>query len=260
MEVYAAMIDRMDQGIGKILDKVRALKKDDNTFVIFISDNGAEGSAHTLGGRGKRFNSGPVGTSGSFDYVYRNWAQVSNTPFRAYKNNMHEGGISSPLIAWYPKKIKANTIVRGTGHLIDLAPTFYELAQARYPVNNFNGITPHGLPGISLVPVLTGLASEVNRAQPIFWERAGNRAVRKGKWKLVSDFEKNKWELYDIEKDRGETNDLAPTQPQVVRELAADYQQWAARNGVVEFETIRPPANNAPPAAEKRRSNASGTN
>jgi arylsulfatase A-like enzyme len=259
MEVYAAMIDRMDQGVGKILAKVKELKKDDNTIVIFISDNGAEGGNYQLGGRGKRFNSGTVGTSGSFDYVYKNWAQVSNTPFRSYKNNMHEGGISSPFIAWYPKKIKANTIVKGTGHLIDLAPTFYELAAAKYPAN-FNGVTTHGLAGKSLVPVLSGIVTEVNRNEPIFWERAGNRAVRKGKWKLVSDYEKKKWELYDLEKDRGETTDVAAEFPAVVRELSFDYIQWSARTGVVEYETLeeRAPQRNSqekPKVAAATRAN-----
>ncbi len=250
MEVYAAMIDRMDQGIGKILETVKALKKDENTLIIFISDNGAEGGAYTLGGRGKRFNSGPVGTSGSFDYVYKNWAQVSNTPLRSYKNNMHEGGISSPFIAWYPKLIKPNTIVKGTAHLIDLAPTFYDLAKASYPTK-FNGLTTHGLPGKSIVPVLAGVAQEVNREEPIFWERAGNRAVRRGKWKLVSDFEKgSKWELYDVENDRGETTDVAEQHPDVVRALSFEFQRWAVRNGVVDYETIKP--QNAIPSGTQR--------
>lgn len=252
MEVYAAMIDRMDQGIGKILDKLKELKKDQNTIIIFISDNGAEGGQYQLGGRGKRYNSGPVGTSGSFDYTYRNWAQVSNTPFRSYKNNMHEGGISSPFIAWYPKVIKPNTIAKGTGHLIDLAPTFYELAKAKYP-SNFNGLTTHSLAGKSLVPVLTGVAKEVNREEPIFWERAGNKAVRRGKWKLVSDYGKNTWELYDVEKDRGETTDLAAEHPEIVRELSFEYQRWAVRNGVVDYETIKP-KNNIIPIEEKKKS------
>lgn len=92
----------------------------------------------------------------------------------------------------------------------------------------------------SLVPVLSGIVGEVNRNEPIFWERAGNRAVRKGKWKLVSDYEKKKWQLYDIEKDRGETTDLATQNPEIVRELSFDYQQWAVRTGVVDFETIQP--------------------
>ncbi|HKZ36317.1 MAG TPA: arylsulfatase [Chryseolinea sp.] len=251
MEVYAAMIDRMDQGIGKILNKVADLKKDDNTIIFFISDNGAEGGWFSLAGANKRYTSGPVGTSGSFDYIYKNWAQVSNTPLRSYKDNMHEGGISSPFIAWYPKEIKGNVIVKGTGHIIDLAPTFYELAQAKYP-SNFNGLTPYSLVGKSLVPVLRGNAPEVNRNEPVFWERAGNRAVRKGKWKLVSDFEKNKWELYDMEKDRGETTDVASENLLVVRELAFDYQQWASRTGVVDFETIKP-QNPIRPAMEKKK-------
>jgi arylsulfatase len=251
MEVYAAMIDRMDQGIGKILAKVADLKKDDNTIVFFISDNGAEGGSFSLAGAHKRYTSGPVGTSGSFDYVYKNWAQVSNTPLRSYKDNMHEGGISSPFIAWYPKKIKGNVIVKGTGHIIDLAPTFYELARIKYP-SNFNGVTPHNLAGRSLLPVLTGLASEVDRSEPIFWERAGNRAVRKGKWKLVSDFEKNEWELYDLEKDRGETTDVAPANPEVVKKLDADYKQWAIQTGVVDFQTIKP-RNGPRPGVEKKK-------
>lgn len=151
---------------------------------------------------------------------------------------MHEGGISSPLIAWYAGKIKANTIAKGTGHLIDLAPTFYELAGAKYP-QQFNGAQTNALVGKSLLPVFYGKAQEVNRGEPIFWERAGHRAVRKGKWKLVADNEK-KWELYDLETDRGETTDLASQYPDIVRELSFEYIQWSARTGVVEYETIRP--------------------
>jgi arylsulfatase A-like enzyme len=253
MEVYAAMVDRMDQGIGKIVAKLKQLKKDDNTLIVFISDNGAEGGNHTFGGRGKRLNSGPVGTAGSFDYVFKNWAHVSNTPLNSYKGNMHEGGISSPLIAWYPKRIKANTIAKGTGHLIDLAPTFYEVAGVKYP-QQFKGITPHALPGKSLVPVFTSSTQQVSRTEPIFWERAGNRAVRKGKWKLVADHQKA-WELYDLEADRGETTDLSVQHPEVVRELAFDYTQWAARTGVVEYETIKP--KNAPGAPAETKQPAS---
>lgn len=101
--------------------------------------------------------------------------------------------------------------------------------------------------------MLRGVVGEVNRNEPIFWERAGNRAVRKGKWKLVSDYEKDKWELYDIESDRGETTDLATQNPEVVRELSFDYQQWAARNGVVDFETIQPQNAIAPVIGEKEK-------
>lgn len=239
MEVYAAMVDRMDQGVGKVLDKLKALKKDDNTLIVFISDNGApaEDVAHWGGKRAAR-NTGPVGTAGSFESQGKNWSYVSNTPFRAFKNFMYEGGISSQLIAWYPAKIKGGSIARGTAHLIDLAPTFYELAGARYP-QQYKGVQPNPLPGTSL----TGLffrGEDLHRNEPVFWERAGNRAVRKGKWKLVSIYPQYRWELYNIEEDRGETNDLAAKNPQLVNELSAAYFEWAKRTGVVEYERIKP--------------------
>jgi arylsulfatase len=238
MEVYAAMLDRVDQNIGRVLQTLKELKKDDNTLIVFISDNGAQGGYAGTARKPQR-NSGPIGSPGSYDYQEQNWAYVSNTPLRQYKNNMHEGGISSPFIAWFPKQIKGGSLVKGTGHLIDLAPTFYQLAGAKYPAT-FQGNAIHPLVGKSLVPVLTGAASEVNRGEPIFWERAGNRAVRKGKWKIVSTFPAYQWELYDLETDRGETKNVASQNPQVVNELSADYFKWADRTGVVDYEKIKP--------------------
>lgn len=253
MEVYAAMVDNMDQNVGKVLATLKELKKDENTLIIFISDNGAQGGANTYNPlrRGKVVNSGPIGTSGSFDYQEQNWAYLSNTPLRQYKNNMHEGGFSSPFIAWYPSKIKAGRIDKGTGHLIDLAPTFYDLAGIKYP-ENFNGIKTNPLAGKSLLPVLFGDASEVNRGEPIFWERAGNRAVRDGKWKIVSTYPAYKWELYDLENDRGETKDLAEAHPDVVNRLSTSYNQWAEKTGVVEYSKIRPGNELIPGAAARR--------
>lgn len=253
MEVYAAMVDNMDQNVGKVLEKLKELKKDENTLIIFISDNGAQGGFNTYNPlrRVKVVNAGPIGTSGSFDYQEQNWAYLSNTPLRQYKNNMHEGGFSSPFIAWYPSKIKAGRIDKGTGHLIDLAPTFYDLAGIKYP-ENYNGIKTNPLAGKSLLPVLFGDASEVNRGEPIFWERAGNRAVRDGKWKIVSTFPAYKWELYDLENDRGETKDLAETHPDVVNRLSTSYNQWAEKTGVVEYSKIRPGNELIPGAAARR--------
>jgi len=253
MEVYAAMVDNMDQNVGKVLATLKELKKDENTLIIFISDNGAQGGFNTYNPlrRGKVANSGPIGTSGSFDYQEQNWAYLSNTPLRQYKNNMHEGGFSSPFIAWYPSKIKAGRIDKGTGHLIDLAPTFYDLAGIKYP-ENYNGIKTNPLAGKSLLPVLFGDASEVNRGEPIFWERAGNRAVRDGKWKIVSTYPAYKWELYDLENDRGETKDLAEAHPEVVNRLSTSYNQWAEKTGVVEYSKIRPGNELIPGAAARR--------
>nr|WP_295877161.1 arylsulfatase [uncultured Chitinophaga sp.] len=237
MEVYAAMIDRMDQGIGKILNKLKALKKDDNTLIVFISDNGAQGGFIPTGRKRQR-NSGPIGTAGSYDYQEQSWAHVSNSPFRSYKASAYEGGISSPLIAWFPAKIKGGSIARGTAHLIDLAPTFYEVAGATYPAT-YQQVMTNPLQGVSLAPLFFSLR-EIDRATPLFWERAGNRAVRKGKWKLISSYPSKEWELYDIDRDRGETTDLAAQQPEVVKELSAAYDGWAKANNVVDYDKIKP--------------------
>jgi arylsulfatase A-like enzyme len=238
MEVYAAMIDRVDQSIGRVLTKLRELKKDDNTLIIFISDNGAQGGYTNSKAKPQR-NSGPIGSPGSYDYQEQNWAYVSNTPLRHYKNNMHEGGFSSPFIAWFPKQIKGGLLVKGTAHLIDIAPTFYELSGAKYPTS-FNGTTPHPLAGKSLVPLLKGNAAEVDRGEPLFWERAGNRAARKGNWKIVSTYPSYKWELYDLSKDRGETTDVAAKFPEIVDQISAEYFKWADRTGVVDYDKIKP--------------------
>ncbi|MGN7724041.1 arylsulfatase [Chitinophaga sp. 22620] len=237
MEVYAAMIDRMDQGIGRILAKLKALKKDDNTLIVFISDNGAQGGFIPFGRKRQR-SSGPIGTAGSYDYQEQSWAHVSNSPFRSYKASAYEGGISSPLIAWFPGKIKGGAIARGTAHLIDLAPTFYDLAGASYPLV-FNKVNTNPLPGISLARLFF-TSQEPSRKTPLFWERAGNRAVRNGKWKLVSSYPRNQWELYDIDTDRAETKDLAAQYPQVVNELSAAYDSWAKNNDVVDYDKIKP--------------------
>jgi len=241
MEVYAAMVDRMDQNVGKVLDKLKQLKKDDNTLIVFISDNGAPAEDVAHGKVHAARNIGPVGTSGSFESQGKNWSFVSNSPLRSFKGALYEGGMSSPLIAWFPGKIKANTIERGTAHLVDLAPTFYDVAGAKYPIA-YNGAKTNPLIGKSL----TGLffkGEELNRDKPLFWELWGNRAIREGKWKLVSVFPTNQWELYDIDTDRGETNNLAAKNPDVVRKLSLEYLQWVnANNVVLDFNLIKPKA------------------
>lgn len=256
MEVYAAMIDRVDQNIGRLRAKLEQLGKQDNTLIIFISDNGAQGGYSSPARKPQR-NSGPIGSPGSYDFQEQNWAYVSNTPFRQYKNNMHEGGFSSPFIAWYPGKIKGGQLVKGTAHLIDIAPTFYELAGAKYPPT-YNGKAIHPLPGKSMLPVLNGEASEIRRNEPLFWERAGNRAVRKGNWKIVSTYPSYKWELFDLGQDRGETTDQSDAHPEIVNELSSDYAAWAEKNGVVDYDKIKPaqpmlsPGQSAPPAVSSR--------
>jgi arylsulfatase A-like enzyme len=237
MEVFAAMVDRLDQSVGKVLEKLKASGQDKNTMIIFISDNGAPAEDLVTWYNGAQRNTGPVGTIGSYESQSKNWSYASNTPFLAFKDYMYEGGISSPFIAWYPGKIKPGTISKGTGHIIDIAPTFYELTSAVYP-KKFNNTVSNQLPGKSLVPVLFGKEKEVQRDEPLFWERAGNRAVRSGKWKLVSSYPSYAWELYDLEADRGETNNVAAKNHEVVSQLSVKYFDWAKRTGVVDFSTL----------------------
>jgi len=237
-EVFAAMIDHVDQSLGKVLTKLKQLKKDENTLIVFISDNGAQGGNSTR--IYTQRTTGPVGSAGSYEYENSNWSQTGNSPLRSYKDSPYEGGISAPFIAWYPKKVKANTVAQGTAHLIDLAPTFYDLAGIKYP-SNYNGIQSNPLAGRSLVPLLTGQANTVNRGEPLFWERSGKTAVRDGKWKLVFPGGPDaKYELYDLEKDRAENVNVASANPEIVQKLSAEYKKWAAKNDVVDYNLLRP--------------------
>jgi len=236
MEVYAAMVDRLDQQIGRVLGTLRDIKASDNTILFFLSDNGAPvEDVSRL--QGAAANEGPVGTAGSFESQYKNWSYASNTPYRAFKSYAYEGGICTPFIAWYPGQIKAGAILQGDGHIIDLAPTFYDIAGVAYPLK-YNGVNSYKLPGKSLKNVL--LAQTALEERPLFWERAGNRAVRLGKWKLVSIFPSYQWELYDISEDKGETRDLSAQNAEIVNKLSRLYFDWARENGVVDFNTIKP--------------------
>ena len=235
MEVYAAQVDNLDQNIGRVIDHLKESGKLDNTIIFFISDNGAAGEdvAHGFSGRAVR-NSGPVGTAGSYDSYNRTWAYASNTPLKSFKGFQYEGGISSPFIARFPGKIAPGGLIDGTAHIIDIAPTLYEIAGARYPLK-FKGNTIQPLAGESLLPAIYG--KEWSRSKPIFWERAGNKAVRKGKWKLVS-VRSNQWELYDIEVDRGENNNVIAANAAVADELKGLYAAWAKSVGVEDWKVI----------------------
>lgn len=238
MEVYAAMIDRVDQNIGRLIAKLKETGEYDNTLIIFFSDNGAEGGYHSLSENRPR-NSGPIGSAGSWDYQEQPWAYLSVTPLRQYKDDMHEGGFCTSFIAWYPSRIPEGQLVQGTGHIIDIAPTLYEVANAKYP-EEYQGHKIQELPGTSLWPVLEGKAQSVAREEPLFWERAGNRAVRSGKWKLVSAYPSLKWELYDMENDRGETKDVSAEHTDVVNRLSEQYFEWAKTHQVVDYDRIKP--------------------
>jgi len=230
MEVYAAQIDRMDQGIGRVIQKVQELGQEDNTLILFLADNGA---CHEVVERGTP--GAPIGTANSFTSYGRGWANASNTPFRLYKHWVHEGGIAAPMVAKWPRVIKKKgSFFRQPAHISDVMPTVLELAGAQYP-KNYRSNDVHPLAGESLVPVLRNKPWKGHGT--MYWEHEGNRAVRNGRWKLVSRYP-DRWELYDIEADRSEMYDMAAEQPDLVKKMTAMYDEWAMKVGVVPREAV----------------------
>ncbi len=228
MAVYAAMVDRMDQGIGRVVEALQQSSKLDNTLILFLSDNG--GCAEEIEGRGLNDPAVPIGEPGSYTAYNEPWANASNTPFRLYKQRVHEGGIATPLIAYWPGVIQdTGRIVRDVGHVMDIMPTSLEIAGTSYP-DSFNGNPIIPLQGKSLLPILQGGSRGGHDA--LFWEHIGNRAVRKGKWKLVYEHNLGAWELYDMEADPTETINLASQFPEKALELKLQWEQWADDVGV----------------------------
>jgi len=276
METYAAMIDVMDQGIGRIINELKAEGLYDNTVIIFLQDNGgchemigagvtgtvaknmqdsmmhltkeslqySQNPPVTREGKlvmqGKEIMAGPADTYISY---MRQWANVSNTPFRMYKHWVYEGGISTPLIIHWPDGIKNKGSVRNqTGHEIDIMPTIAELAHANYPTEfKGNKITP--MQGVSLVPTFF---DKPLKPRVIYWEHEMNKAVRMGKWKLVCQSEmldgkggawkhyhSEPWELYNTETDRSELHDLAAKNPAMVTKMSAMWNTWAHKANVL---------------------------
>jgi arylsulfatase len=230
MAVYAAQIDRMDQGIGRILNKIHEIGREGNTLILFLADNG--GCAEEI----NRGEPGALpGTPESFLSYGLPWANASNTPFRLFKHWVHEGGISTPLIASWPAVIGGPRITPEVGHVIDIMATCIDVAGADYP-KTFNGNEIIPLEGKSLEPVFEGIPRDKDRT--IFWEHEGNRAVRRGKWKLVSKFPAGS-ELYDLEADRTEMHNLIGENPGVAAELSAAYGDWAKKCNVEDWEEIQ---------------------
>ena len=220
MAVYAAMIDCMDQNIGRLLDTLREIGEEDNTYVFFLSDNG--GCAEEPGGRDpSKRNPGPKD-----DYVAVGpaWGWAQNTPFKRYKVWTHEGGIATPMIAWQPRQIPSGTINRQVVHIIDFLPTLLDIAGGSYPSSR-DGESILPCEGRSMLPVLRGGTREPHEQLAWYW--AGNRAIRQGNWKLVWDSRVKKWELYDLLDDRCESQDLAAEHPDRVREMSEAFFAWA---------------------------------
>jgi arylsulfatase len=251
MAVYAAMIDRMDQNIGRVLAHLKAHGIHDDTLILFLSDNGGcaefmaedgwakfmpdihnDGRRIQMGNRPSLRPGGPL-TYMSYDLP---WANVSNAPFRLFKHWVHEGGTSTPLLAQWPARFGPGGVAHAPAHVVDVLPTILEAAGAAYPAE-LGGHAIQPSDGESFLPLLEG--KDWTRQQPIFWEHEGNCAVRVGDFKLVRRFGCD-WELYDMERDRTELNDLADRNQPLEAKLKREFQGWAEAAGVQDWSRLLP--------------------
>lgn len=230
MAVFAGMVDRVDQNVGKLIAHLKQTNELDNTLIFFLSDNGGEAESPVFG-TFKMANLGKYGKGGS--HYGRAWATFSNTPFREYKHFTHQGGIQTPLIVHWPdvmKKQSENMISGQYGNLTDIAATCLDVANAQRP-GSLNGQPVPAGEGRSLKPILSGHTKKLH-SEAIFSEHEGNCMVRKAEWKLVR-FYGEPWELYNLDKDRTETTDLASQYPKMVSQLSSEFDNWAKRVGVI---------------------------
>ena len=253
MEVYAAQIDRMDQGIGRIVDSLKENDMLDNTLIMFLADNGGCAEelipprkgllkghiAHEYTKTGEKVQLGNEpsimpGDESTYQSYGVAWANLSNTPFRLYKHWTHEGGISTPLIMHYPAQINDKGALRHSpGQLTDIMATILDITGTEYP-ENYNGNKILPCEGKSLVPLFD--SDERDRGM-LFWEHEGNAAVREGRWKLVKKFP-GQWELYNMQEDRTELNNLVEQYPDRVKKMKKVYESWAKRCNVIPRENI----------------------
>ncbi len=235
MAVYAAMVDRLDRAVGRIVSDLKQNDQLDRTLILFLSDNGACWEWDPLGFDG---SSGPnnvlhigddlkkVGGPDNYISYGSGWANAGNTPWRLYKHFSHEGGIRTPLIIHWPEGVKKRSELRTEpGHIIDIMPTLVAVSGAKYP-DERNGAKIQPAEGRNLLPAVEN--KPLRRDLPLFFEHEGSRAVRDGKWKLVSLFG-NAWELYDLDADPTEMRNLAEKMPDKTRALSALWEAWARR-------------------------------
>lgn len=259
MEVYAGMVECIDHNVGKIVNYLEEIGELDNTFVMFLSDNGAEGGAHEAN---PAFHGGPMaflqkyynnslenlGNYDSFIWYGPRWAQASTAPLRMYKSYTTEGGIRVPCVMKFPTSYNCPVPKNGITHkfstIMDIAPTFLDMAGVSHPAPTYQGREVVGMRGRSLVPWLKGESDSIHVADFVEgWEMGGRAAVRKANWKAVylpsrkfgkpSRAGSDKWELFDLDKDPGEIYDLSNQHPDILKELLKLWDQYVIETGVV---------------------------
>lgn len=244
MEVHAAMVDCVDQGIGRILDDLKAKGIYDNTLIIFTSDNGASPENYEIGefdrhdrtrsGEKVVHNSPTPGSQLTYNYLERGWAGAVNTPFRYWKRESYHGGTAAPTIVHWPEGMKSGKggFVKEPCRFIDVMPTCLELAGAEYPTTyKGNQILPLPKECRSLLPLISGKGKWKGQ-RVLFWEHEGGKAVRVGDWRLTQEVNSNQWHLYNLRNDYSETTDLASQYPEKAREMLELWQEWAVRVGL----------------------------
>ena len=256
MDVYAAQVQAMDRAVGEILEQVQSASKGSDTLIIFLSSSGANAAELPEGFKGSQYmspktRSGQPVLSGNNERIlpgseqtYQSygvpWANVSNTPYRGYAEDTYEGSLSSPCIISYTRMFSPGRVTHQVAHVTDIIPTILDILELSYPPQ-INGYKTHPLPGMSL----KGVFQMQTRPHPtLFWEFRGNIAVRSGKWKLISrenseGEDKREWELYDMEVDRAESNNLISDYSSVAQELFRSYANWAKKNNVRSREDVK---------------------
>jgi arylsulfatase len=245
MEIYAAMVSDMDHYVGELLAYLEQIGELDNTFIVFSSDNGAEPGRRDLNPPiadhiGKEYDHSleNLGSATSYVMYGPNWASAGASPFNRHKFTAFEGGVRVPAFVWFPRKVQAGSRSGAFSTVVDLMPTFLELAGTRHPGTSWRGRTVLPAQGTSLLPVVYGEAAQVHGADTHFgWELSGHRAVRQGDWKLVWDHAapaaQRRWQLFNIAADPFEQNDLSASDPEKYRQLLALWDSYDEENGVI---------------------------
>jgi arylsulfatase len=252
MEVYAAMVERMDWNIGRVTDWLRETQQLDNTVILFLSDNGAEGNlieaVPVFGGEvtkaiaANNYDNSPenIGRANSYVWYGPRWAQAATAPGRLYKAYTSEGGIRTPAFIRYPGFKRQSAVSHSFADVMDITPTILDLAQVTHPGSSYKGRPITGLRGHSWLDYLQEKDDTIHPADHVSgWELFGRRAIRQGEWKAVSIqqiFKPAKWELYNLEEDPGETNDLAAKHPERLKILLTHWDEYARTTGVIEVK------------------------